>query len=62
MSIESHRAPLDSLGTIARARATAGQHATPAEGFAIDAAALDRAIESVLDQADREGWSVDLGV
>ena len=54
------RKPLDSIGTIARSRLLDGQHATPAEGFAIDADALDRATAALLQQAEDEGWSVDM--
>lgn len=54
------RPPLDSAGTIATARATVGQHVTPAEGFAFDAAELDRAMGGLLARASEEGWSVDL--
>lgn len=56
--IPAHHAQ-EPLGAIASARAGSG-HVTPAEGFALDADALDRLTEMMLERAALEDWSVDI--
>ncbi len=57
MKHDPRREPED---TIAPPRSVPRRRATPAEGFAFDAAALDKAMADMLKRADEEGWSVDL--
>ncbi len=60
MNAPHSRAPFDSAGTIATPHSQPRRSVTPAEGFAFDAAALDRATRALIKQAEEEGWSVDL--
>ncbi len=57
MKHDPRREPED---TIAPPRSVPRRRTTPAEGFAFNADALDKATADLLKRAEEGGWSVDL--